>query len=485
MEKIRFFISKYKNGSEKAKAGFWFLLCSFLQKVISTITTPIFTRLMSTDEYGNFNVFYSWMTLLTTIITLNLFYEIYEQGLVKFENKRSKFSSSLQGLDFTLVCIWGLIYCAFHKYINHLLGLSTFQILMMFLLIWSTSVFNFWAAEQRVQYKYKKLVFITIFTTFMSSILGIIFVKLSVHKSNARILAIVIVQMLSYTGLFFSQLKNGKKFYDKFFWKYAIVLALPLVPHYLSQTVLNTADRIMISKLVNESSAGIYSLAYSISLVMSMLNLTLNQTIGPWYFRKIKEKKIGELSRIIYPSFIFVAIANLVLIMFAPEIIKIFAPVEYYESINLIPPIAMSVYFTFSYDVFCKFEFYYEKSKTIAMITFIGAALNIVLNYIFISIFGYAAAAYTTLICYIFYAIGHYFSMRRICKKEFNGEQPYSTSKLCLITGIFLITGFLIGLTYNLGFYRIILIILLFAVLFIFRKRIIFFVKNIKSVKQN
>ena len=43
---------------------------------------------------------------------------------------------------------------------------------------------------------------------------------------------------------------------------------LPLVPHYLSGAILNTADRIMIEKMVGASAAGIYSLAYSVSLIM-------------------------------------------------------------------------------------------------------------------------------------------------------------------------------------------------------------------------
>ena len=44
--------SKYRSLSVQAKAALWFTICSFLQKGISFITVPIFTRLMSTEEYG-------------------------------------------------------------------------------------------------------------------------------------------------------------------------------------------------------------------------------------------------------------------------------------------------------------------------------------------------------------------------------------------------------------------------------------------------
>ena len=45
------FLQKYRNMSVQV-GSFWFLICSFLQKGISSITTPIFTRLLTTEEYG-------------------------------------------------------------------------------------------------------------------------------------------------------------------------------------------------------------------------------------------------------------------------------------------------------------------------------------------------------------------------------------------------------------------------------------------------
>ena len=45
-------ITKYRKCSVQVKASFWFLICAFFQRGISVITTPIFTRLLSTAEYG-------------------------------------------------------------------------------------------------------------------------------------------------------------------------------------------------------------------------------------------------------------------------------------------------------------------------------------------------------------------------------------------------------------------------------------------------
>lgn len=213
-------------------------------------------------------------------------------------------------------------------------------------------------------------------------------------------------------------MKRGKVFFSKKYWKYALAFNIPLIPHYLSQTVLNSSDRIMISRMVDEGSAGIYSLAYSISMVMMLVVTALSHTIGPWLLQKIKAGKLKDTENIAYISLAVIAAVNLLLIAFAPEAVAIFAPASYREAIYVIPSVTMSVYFVFAYNIFSNVEFYYEKTKFIMFASLISAVTNIVLNYIFIPMFGYYAAGYTTLFCYAVYAAFHYGFMRRICKKQ-------------------------------------------------------------------
>ena len=62
-------ITKYRQMQLPAKAAIWFLICSFLQKGISVITTPIFTRLLTTAEYGQYNVFNSWFSIVNIFVS--------------------------------------------------------------------------------------------------------------------------------------------------------------------------------------------------------------------------------------------------------------------------------------------------------------------------------------------------------------------------------------------------------------------------------
>ncbi len=320
---------KYKSMPVQIRASFWFLIASVLQKGISVISTPIFTRLLSTSEYGQFNVFVSWENILKVIIILSLPWGVFEQGIVKFEEQRKTFTSSLLGLGTVLVLVWTGIYLLFRDGLNNLLGLTTPQMMAMLLMIWTSAGFNFWAIQQRVQYKYRALALLTVLTSIAKPTVGIILVLTCSDKVTARIIGLAVVELVMYLGVITKQFAEGKQFFSADIWKYGLWFNIPLIPHYLSQTVLNSADRIMIKRMVGASEAGIYSLAYSISLIMTLVNTALLQTVGPWVYQRIKAKEFGRISKIAYPVLMGVAAVNLILIAFAPEAVRIFAPAKF------------------------------------------------------------------------------------------------------------------------------------------------------------
>lgn len=442
-------LEKYNRLSIRIRATIWFFVCSFLHKGIIAITTPIYTRLLSVEEYGQYSVFVSWESILAVFITFSLTSGVYMQGLVKYEEERDQYTSSLQGLTFTLVLIWFGIYWLFRDFFNTLFSLTTLQMIALFIVAWTSSVFGFWSSYQRVDYKYKKLVQLTLLFSVGQPIISILFIMVARDKVTARILGQVIVQMVLFSGLFVSQMRRGGKFYVWKFWKHALLFNLPLIPHYLSNTILNSADRIMISKMVGEAEAGVYSLAYSVAMLMTMFNTALQQTLEPWRYKKQKSGQQEDMAQIAYPTLILIAGLNLCLIALAPEIVAIFAPTEYYNAIWIIPTVSMSTYFMYTYGWFANFEFYFEKTKYIMIATASGAVLNIILNYIFIDLFGYLAAGYTTLVCYIVYSLMHYYFMRIICKKYLPGKKIYDMKIIAGISIIFMLCGFLLLFTYT------------------------------------
>ena len=476
-------LKKYNGLPVQVKATFWFLVCTFVQRAISVITTPIFTRIMNTAEYGEYTVFSSWKGIFSVFISLNLSLGVFVRGLVKYSDERKQFASALQSLTLMLVAAWTVIYFCFKNYFTIFTGLAPMKMLLMLLNIWLSAVFGFWAAEQRVDYKYRSLVAVTILVSVIGQLLSIIFVINFDDKVIGRILGIVIVEFAFYIPLLIKQMVNGKTFYNGIFWKYALAFNVPLIPHYLSQTVLNSSDRIMINNISGAKYAGIYGLAYSIAQVMTIFNTSLAQTLEPWLYRKIKDNKITEIRDVAYPSFVLISIVNLLLIIFAPELVGLFAPSEYYDAIWVIPPIALSTFFSFSYYFFAVFEYYYEKTRQIAIASCIGAVLNIVLNYLFIPIFGYYAAGYTTLICFMAYAVFHYLFMRKLCIEKLENKRPFEFRIYIYITIAFITSGLVMMLTYRNPGLRYSLMVIGVMVLLINYKRIISWIHVLLTIK--
>lgn len=478
------YLKIYKDLPVQMKASIWFLIASFLQKGISTITTPIFTRILTTSEYGQYSVFSSWMAIITPIVSLNLFSGVYSQGVVKFESDRKRFSSSLQGLTLTMIIMWTVIYMICPEFWNNIFSLSTMEMLAMLILIWLSAVYSFWSMNQRIDFKYKGLVFVTLLASILQPVVSIVFILHSENKVLARIFGMIVVQLFLYSWMFLSMMMSGKEFFSKKYWMYALKFNIPLLPHYLSMNILSSSDRIMIGKMCDTSSVGIYNLAYSVSLIMTIFNTALLQTIEPWIYRKLKDKRVADIERVAYPSFIIIAAVNILLIMFAPEVITIFAPKQYKAAIWVIPSVALSVFFTFLYTFFATFEFYYEKTNYIAGATVGGAMLNIVLNYIFIKRFGFIAAGYTTLFSYILFAVLHYYFMRKICKQYLNNIEPYNLKLIIEISIGSLGAGFLIMITYTNIILRYMLIIITFLILFVKRKKLIEIAKMLLDIRK-
>lgn len=358
---FRRLLAKYNALSVHLKATVWFFICSVLQKGISTITTPIFTRLLSTTEYGQYSVFNSWLSIIQIIVTLELSAGVYTMGIVKFKEEEKTFTSSLQGLNLVLCLAWTVVYLLFYDFWNELFSLTTVQMLAMMIMIWASATFNFWMTTQRNQFRYRELVIVTLIVSILKPVVGIAFVVLSEDKVTARILGLALVELVCYSGFFFLQMKEGRKFFSAKYWKYAICFNLPLIPHYLANTILSSSDRIMIQRMVSESAAGIYGLAYSIALAMTLVNTALSKVMSPWLYQHIRDKNYDSMSKGVYPSLILVAAANLALIAVAPEIVAIFAPGEYMDAIYVIPPVAMSSLASYMYLCFAPFEFYFEK----------------------------------------------------------------------------------------------------------------------------
>lgn len=446
--KIARILERYRSAPVQIRASFWFLACSFLTKALSAVTAPIFTRLLTKDQYGQFSVFLSWQYVLGVFITLQLFYGVYTTGLVRFSDRRGEFVSAMEGLVLALVSAWGVIFFVFRAPLSRLLSLTPLQMACLLLVLWTGAVYDFWAAEQRTEYHYKGLVAVTLLGVAVSPAVQIALVLHAEDKVTARIIGLALSQLAVCAWMFFAHVRRCGRLFSRPFWIYALKFNIPLIPHYLAQNVLSSSDRIMIERMVSADAAGLYSLACSVAAVMNLFSSALIQSLSPWIYEKIKRREEDQIQRTLAASTAVMAAAVLALIVLAPEVVRVFAPASYYEAVRAIPPVAMGAYFTYLYNIFSHYEFYYQKTSFISLATIAAAVLNLGLNFIFIPLFGYVAAGYTTLICFIAYAAGHDLVMRRIADRYLDGHPILPARTVLTISGVLLAGGSLSGALY-------------------------------------
>ena len=461
--KLKTLVDKYKSLSAPVKASIWFTACNIIQKGIALISTPIFTRIMTTQQYGVYTIYQSWYQVLTIFATLNLSAGIFNNGLTKYPEKKSEFVSSLQGLSTTVTFVLFLIYIAIPQFWNELLGLGTLFVVAMFVQLLFEPAYLFWSAEQRYQYNYKSLIFTTMIIAIGSPLIGIIAVISTSYKAEARVLSFVLVQVVLGLYFYIRAFAKGKCFFNSFFWKYALSFNIPLIPHYLSMTVLNQSDRIMIDKMVGTSEAAIYGIAYTLAMMMTIITGAINSSFIPYTYQNIKRKHYKEIGSNANFILLLVAMGCAMAMAFGPELIKLFATEEYYDAIWVMPSVAASVFFMFLYPLFANIEFYYEKTKFVMVASCSGALLNILLNYIFIGLYGYYAAGYTTLICYMVFSFAHYLAYKKIVDNNSELEEIYDT-KFIIALSVFVLAMMgimIVGYSYTWLRYTILLVMVI------------------------
>ena len=492
------YIEKYKSMSVQARAALWFVACSFLQKGISFITVPIFTRLLSTDQYGTYSLYLSWLQILTIFTSLYLYNGVLDNAMAKFKDDRDRYISSMQGL--TLV-IWAIVCAALavlYPVLKPILGLSPVFMLLMCAEMMFTPATYYWMGRQRFEYRYQRLVAFTILKSVLNPVLGIIFVLLTTEKDFARVLSVllttekdfarvlsVVLVEVAFCGVVMAyQYFKGRTFYYADYWKYGIRLAIPMLPHYLAGMILNQGDRVMIDRMVGRSEVALYGVAYSVGMLAQIFVSAVNSAITPWLYAKVGSHKTDEIKKT--STFLVIAIAAvaMLLMLVSPEAIYLFGSSKYADAVYVIPPVAASVYFIFLYSLLSFPQFYFERTAFLMQASLIAAAANIALNYVFIGMFGYVAAGYTTLFCYILYAIGHFVVSRRVLRLENEGATSLVNTRAVVLVSVILIL-FTVVVNFVLGyrFVRYGMLLLLMIVGIVNRKKILYYIAAIRNRK--
>ncbi|HEU9333816.1 TPA: oligosaccharide flippase family protein, partial [Streptococcus pneumoniae] len=148
------------------KAALWYTVANFIQKGFVFLSTPILTRILNVNDYGTLILYQSWFVLFAIFATLNLSQTAYNKGLVEFENDKDNFTFSLLFLSKTITIIVAFLYFTFNILVKDSTGLTpSFMIFLFSDILFNISI-EFYLARQRFEFKYRKAVLISTFSSF-------------------------------------------------------------------------------------------------------------------------------------------------------------------------------------------------------------------------------------------------------------------------------------------------------------------------------
>ena len=452
-------IKKLKEIPVGVRASVAYTISSVIQNGISFFTIPLFTRMMSKPEYGKSVSFLSWENIMMIFISLYLAYGSFNTAMVKFEDRRSQYISTINTITTVFASVFLIIYFPFRSIFNTWFKMPTIFVVLMMVHILANHSLNCWSSRQRFEYKYVRAIAVAISMAVITPIVSYIFIKnTSDNKGYAYILSYILVTSSFGITIYVIQMVQGRKPFDKEFWKYALKFNIPLIPYYLSQSIFNQSDRIMIDHMCGGGDTAEYGVGYSIAMVLTFVLNAINNSYVPWLYELLKKKDCKPNQKMACYIAIIMAVLLVGVVALGPELVFILGGAKYNNAKWVIPPVALSLLLLFYSQMFINVEFYFEDKKRLVYGTVGAAILNIVLNFLLIPIFGFIAAAYTTLASYLAFAGMNYISYRKTLKANDMPQELYNMKWMVTILLAFTAVDFMIVPLYNFRIARFVII---------------------------
>ena len=395
------------------KAGIWYTVSTLLVKSISIISTPLYTRLMSTSDYGISATFNTWYALLSIICSLNVGYSV-GRAKVDFKGKFEKYIGALQVICATVtMALFGLIFILFEPF-QSIIGLNRKSVIWLFLYVLFGTIVSINQGKYRFRYQYKQNIFISFFISIATIIFSLVFIVMLPEKYMGKIIGTALPMVILGVYFWVSSIKNKNITLKREFYSYALAFSVPLIVHSLSIYVLGQSDRLMIKYFCGDDFVGIYSLVYQYAILITLVTNSVNQAWNPWFHDNYALGNYAVIGKKVNPLILLGCYIGIGCVGIAPEAVHILGGKNYLDGLSAVLPIALGVIIEFVYTQYVIIEMHLKKTKYVSLGTGIAAVINLALNYVCIPRFGYIAAAYTTLVSYLVLLMMHHFITRMV-----------------------------------------------------------------------
>lgn len=382
------------------KASTYYLIGNLFNKGIAFLTVPIFTRILSTTDYGIVTTYNSWVAILSMIMGFAIYMGI-RAAFIDYRESIDDFMSV--ATTFTLFS--GALVCLFIGTCSLLINVNLGMTIIILCLIQgiASALIQNYSMYLMMQYKYRFRTVLMILPNLVAVIFSVVAI-LFVLKTDLYMGRIVPTALVN-AGFGFLTValvyKKSRVFFNREYLSYALKISMPLVLHGIALNILSQSDRTMITMLADASQTGIYSLIYNFGMIATVITTSLEGVWVPWFTERLKNREVSKINTLAKDYINLMTYAMIAVILVGPEVVKLLASRKYWEGISIVPPIVLANYVIFAYTLYVNIEHFHKKTTYITFNTIVAAVTNLILNYIFIRRFGYVAAAYTTLASYM------------------------------------------------------------------------------------
>ncbi len=369
------------------------ILYQALSIIFPLIITPYISRILGVENIGLYSYTYSivYYFMLFALLGINN-YGIREIAKSN-EKDRSKKFFEIYSLQLILTCISILIYLVFILSSN-----SEYQHLYIYQGIFLISVafdvnWFFFGIE-----KFKLTIIRNIIIKIFTLICIFIFIK-SADDLVIYILIMSISTLISQIYLWL-QLKKYIKFIKvkaKEVLKHLKPITIFFIP-IIAYSIYRIMDKIMIGFIANNVELGNYDSAEKIITIPILISIALGTVMLPYMSklsRKDVNKKINDNFKL---TFILVIPIILGLLVIAPDFTNVFFGEGFVKTADIIRILLPSVLFAGITNVIrTNYLIPQDKEKIYVTSTIIGALINLILNLIFIEMYGSYGACIGTL----------------------------------------------------------------------------------------
>ena len=408
-----------------AKASAWYLVSGILGKACAIVTTPFFTRMLTKEQYGEYNLYMTVLAGATLICSaFNSGSAIYK-GLSHFSLKKESFAKSALAvsLGFTaLICILLFTFSSFFGIKRWLIAILAAQLLC-------DSILGIFYSCARFKYDYKSVCTLSVISYILPSALSLTILYTTKIRFGTRIFTLLFVSLFL-AGYAAVKLLRGGGRAEWGMIKYAARGGLPLLPHSISSSLTSQADKLIITSMLGAAALAEYSVAHSVGISLIFLVSTVGGALNPWIIRRLEAGEHSEIAEINGMLSSCLSSAAVAVCALSPEVIAILAPGNYSSATSAVTPIALSVLPSFLISTVTVGLIFAHGGKFTLWLSIISGSVCVVVNYMLIGFFGYIGAGYALLISQGLTAIIGIYFLKRLGLMEMIDTKSALTSFL-------------------------------------------------------